>query len=715
MYKYLHQKKQYYFRIVFLIVSIFTIISCRKDDESDPNNPTVEKSIKAYTNQSTNQSTVFQANAIFVKSDINNQFVSYSSTDGSMTFNNNEALNIIKTGDIIYSLPTKDFPDGYAFKIISSKTGKISSSGKTTTGSTIIYSTKPASITEVFKDYACISTSVVDTNVNNTASYDFLTDQQAGNYLLNSTPFGAVSSLVPNFEMKNILDTYKTKHFANPKQYTRFRSLKIGSNETTLEYIVYDLDGKYGTTNDQVVLEMKLNYELKDTKIDVHNTKFNLQGNHKWSSQATLKYEYDKDWTEQEKENFKNKFKGEVVGKKYNVLSIPLTLPNATDLLLKPSFDVFYELQLDISGNIKVVAGVKDYEYSFNINNQNQQSFSLINKGQYFSDVEIGSELNVGMRFGIGVTAEIPAFKLFDVNSLSKKSYAGIYADFGANANVKASVINDSANETCFNFKTNYTADAGIYLEYKIYFISDMTLKDKIPIYTSPSYSGSLADYSKCIPKNWLPNIPTNGLVAYYPFNGNANDESGNKVNGSIIGNLQLVNDRKGFANKAYLFDGNYNNYISIPPSSVNNLQNLSLCAWVKPLQAGGFIISAGRDIETGSFRLTNSSFGTQVSYNGVNGCGASSPLPINEWSFVVGTLDGLYSKYYVNGQLVNSATITNIFSTNFSCHSLVIGVHSAYCNPSSYFPYSFNGVIDDVRIYNRALSQSEILLLYNE
>lgn len=509
MYKNLNLKKHYYFRVVFLIVSIFTIISCRKDDESDSNNPTVEKSIKAYTNQSTNQSTVFQSNAIFVKSDINNQFVSYSETDGTLTLNNNEALNIIKTGDVIYSLPTKDFPDGYAFKIISSKTGKISSSGRTTTGSTITYETKPASMTEVFKEYICSSPSTIETDVTKTAAYDFLTDQQAGSYLLNSTPFGAVSSLVPNFEMKNILDTYKTKHFANPKQYTRFTKLNIGSDKTTFNYIVYDLDGNYGTANDQVVLEMELTYQLKDTKIDIHNTKFNLQGNHKWSSQATLKYEYDKDWTDQEKENFKNKFKGEVVGKKYNVLSIPLTLPNATDLLLKPSLDIFYELQLDISGNVEVTAGVTEYEYKFNINNQNQQSFSLVNAGKYDSTIKIGADLNFGMRFGIGVTAEIPAFKLFDVKSLSKKSYAGIYADFGANANVKASVTNDTNDKTCFNFKTNYTADAGFYLEYKIYFVSDMTLKDKIPIYTSPSYSGSLADYEECIPKSWLPNPPS--------------------------------------------------------------------------------------------------------------------------------------------------------------------------------------------------------------
>ena len=209
--------------------------------------------------------------------------------------------------------------------------------------------------------------------------------------------------------------------------------------------------------------------------------------------------------------------------------------------------------------------------------------------------------------------------------------------------------------------------------------------------------------------------IPSNGLIAYYPFNGNTNDESGNNIDGSVIGNLQLSSDRKGNLNQSYNFDGNYNNYIKIPSTSINNLQNLSICAWVKPLQNGGFIVSAGRDITSGSFRLVNSNFATQVNYNGINGCGATAALPLNQWAFIVGTLNGLQSKYYLNGQLVDSVTISSLFNTNISCHSLVIGRHSTYCSQDNSFPYPFSGSIDDIRIYNRELSQSEILMLYND
>src|ERR1035437_3079640 len=69
------------------------------------------------------------------------------------------------------------------------------------------------------------------------------------------------------------------------------------------------------------------------------------------------------------------------------------------------------------------------------------------------------------------------------------------------------------------------------------------------------------------------------GLVAYYPFNGNANDESGNGNNG-IVYNATLTQDRLGKENSAYLFNG-YSSYIYTPVD--NGFTNqISLCAWFK-------------------------------------------------------------------------------------------------------------------------------------
>ena len=75
--------------------------------------------------------------------------------------------------------------------------------------------------------------------------------------------------------------------------------------------------------------------------------------------------------------------------------------------------------------------------------------------------------------------------------------------------------------------------------------------------------------------------IPTNGLVAYYPFNGNAKDSSGNGNNGSVNG-ATLTTDRFGNCNSAYLFDG-VSNYISLPTSKLINLNTYSYSLWVMP------------------------------------------------------------------------------------------------------------------------------------
>ena len=72
--------------------------------------------------------------------------------------------------------------------------------------------------------------------------------------------------------------------------------------------------------------------------------------------------------------------------------------------------------------------------------------------------------------------------------------------------------------------------------------------------------------------------IPTNGLVAYYPFNGNANDESGNNNNGTVYG-AKLTTDRFGKPNSAYSFDGG--SYIEVQnSSSLNPANSISITWW---------------------------------------------------------------------------------------------------------------------------------------
>jgi hypothetical protein len=77
--------------------------------------------------------------------------------------------------------------------------------------------------------------------------------------------------------------------------------------------------------------------------------------------------------------------------------------------------------------------------------------------------------------------------------------------------------------------------------------------------------------------------VDTSGLVAWYSFNGNANDISGKGNNGTILGGATFQNDRFGQANQAILLDG-VNDYVSIPRnSSIEPTNALTINAWITP------------------------------------------------------------------------------------------------------------------------------------
>ncbi len=120
----------------------------------------------------------------------------------------------------------------------------------------------------------------------------------------------------------------------------------------------------------------------------------------------------------------------------------------------------------------------------------------------------------------------------------------------------------------------------------------------------------------------------TDGLVAYYPFNGNANDESGTGNNGTIIGNVALTTDRNGNPTSAYSFPGQPFNYITVPHSLSLSLDTMTLNAWIYTDTDYGYgqVVQKNRDIFPGHYGLYTTSVGGTVSY-GV-GVGTGVPTP---------------------------------------------------------------------------------------
>ena len=198
-------------------------------------------------------------------------------------------------------------------------------------------------------------------------------------------------------------------------------------------------------------------------------------------------------------------------------------------------------------------------------------------------------------------------------------------------------------------------------------------------------------------------------LVAYYPFNGNANDESGNNIHLTNTGAV-LTNDRNGNADKAYSFNGNAKLYCSD-----NDLLDLtgdfSISFWIK--RPGSIVFSftlskhmAGDD-NSGSWGICSYS-GTDLTFTGTPywGYGPPNPttsiIPIDQWRHIVFTYKKTSSewKYYMNGTLDGNGTRTfNIQNTAFD---FTIGSSQGYGN-------YLNGSLDDIRIYNRVLLPNEI------
>ena len=218
--------------------------------------------------------------------------------------------------------------------------------------------------------------------------------------------------------------------------------------------------------------------------------------------------------------------------------------------------------------------------------------------------------------------------------------------------------------------------------------------------------------------------VPTDSLKGWWGFNGNANDLSGNGNNGTVNG-ASLTTDRFGASNSSYDFNGT-TNYISINDNQTFKFSSHSISFWYfrvnNPLAQGNpcansgneLLISKGRDIDTNTFFISHTNSGglSQV-YKLMTGSRViRDKIILGSWTNVISTFDSVSqtSKSYVNGIL--DSTISSIrWSSKGNNSPLTFGVHSVQSNGCTYY---YKGKLDDIGIWNRALTQQEINNLYN-
>jgi hypothetical protein len=213
--------------------------------------------------------------------------------------------------------------------------------------------------------------------------------------------------------------------------------------------------------------------------------------------------------------------------------------------------------------------------------------------------------------------------------------------------------------------------------------------------------------------------VPTDGLVGWWPFNGNANDESGNGNDG-VVNGATLTEDRFGNNASAFHFV-NPNDLIQVNPSNVSPLNSISIFCWFRIENTTAFthliskrfsndgspynsfvLVEQGPSVyDDQEFEIFEADIFTDT---GLNFTSSNNQVSTNSWNFIGLTYDGVSLRLYENGNL-----------TAEQAHSGTI----QYNNLPLYFGgngwnQSMIGSLDDIALFDRALSQEEITALYN-
>ncbi len=217
----------------------------------------------------------------------------------------------------------------------------------------------------------------------------------------------------------------------------------------------------------------------------------------------------------------------------------------------------------------------------------------------------------------------------------------------------------------------------------------------------------------------------TDNLVAYYPFSGNANDYSGNGYHGTVYG-ATLTSDRFGNPGSAYSFDG-IDDYISVDYADAFQLPEITISVWIQAATdltsstSASAIVTRGEDLNT-----DHSSYTLVVAYPGSPYAQGLAVHYENDYDYQYSYGTGVYPGVGVWTHIIVSRAADgelNIYSDGVllgqwlgtpepsgSEQDLLIGGYWYVPTPSTaYINNFFNGNIDDVMIFDMALTPNDI------
>ena len=222
--------------------------------------------------------------------------------------------------------------------------------------------------------------------------------------------------------------------------------------------------------------------------------------------------------------------------------------------------------------------------------------------------------------------------------------------------------------------------------------------------------------------------LPADGLVGWWPFNGNANDESGNGNNGTVNG-ATLVNDRNGDSSAAYNFNGVSDHILFSSDNLPSGERTISVWFYSNDIgngPSGRAILGYGGQSCGQSWNMT---LDNQGSLNGANAYEVNSHcnlfsvtssygtnVPNGSWHNWIVITKPSGTSFFIDGSLIHDEMVyinnTIVAGKNFcvGTYTFVNGIGALITDPNN---TPWMGYLDDIAIYNRALTQEEITALY--
>ncbi|HEY1405676.1 MAG TPA: LamG domain-containing protein, partial [Spirochaetota bacterium] len=214
--------------------------------------------------------------------------------------------------------------------------------------------------------------------------------------------------------------------------------------------------------------------------------------------------------------------------------------------------------------------------------------------------------------------------------------------------------------------------------------------------------------------------MPAAGLILYLPMDSNAKDDSPSKNNGTAIG-MSLTGDRFGRDRKAYHFKKQIA-YISLSQKK-SSPESFSIAAWIKTDSTSGGRIAGFSDRPEGMSDFRDKQLYMHSSGRIYFGVLSSKQEPVTitsgqtyndgEWHFVVGSFSNGILSLYIDGETVAASKRTTVPFAREGYWRVGYDIMNGW--PGEPSAYTLDGDIDDLRIYSRGLSESEMHLLYHQ